>query len=59
MTLIFCLKHTLTLEDDVDVCLRNLFRVDTFQVHSTRPPIFLSQRPTFLCVEISNIYVLS
>ena len=47
MTLIFCLKHTLTLEDmiDVDVWLAKLV-----QGESTRPPIFLSQRPTNFCV---------
>ena len=42
MTLIFCLKQTLTLEDDVD---RNLFRVDTFPY---------SLLPIFVCLEVSN-----
>ena len=43
-------KAHLTLEDDVDVWLAKLVQggYSTFQVHSTRPPIFLSQRPTFI-----------
>ena len=45
MTLIFCLKHTLTLEDDVDVWLAKLVQGG---MYSTRPPIFLSQKPNFI-----------
>ena len=59
MMLIFCLKHTLTLEDDVDVWLVKLVQGGyIFQVHSTRPPIFYHRGqlllPIFVCLEISN-----
>ena len=49
MTLIFCLKHTLTLEDDVDVWLAK--RVQDGYIPSAFHPttrIILSQRPTFI-----------
>ena len=44
MMLIFCLKHTLTLEDDVDVWFAKLVQGG----YIPSAPIFLSQRPTFI-----------
>ena len=57
VTLMFYLKHTSTFVD-VEDC-RNLFRVDTFQVHSTRTRI-LSQMPTLLpCLCVLKILIAS
>ena len=50
--LIFCLKHTLTLENDVDVWLAKLVQGGYIP---TRPPIIILQLllPIFVCLEIS------
>ena len=55
MTLIFCLKHTLILEDDVDVWLVKLVQGGYIPsaFHPTTHiiiPIADCMRPTFICV---------
>ena len=63
MTLIFCLKHTSTLEDDVNVWRAKLVQGGYIPsaFHPTTICIFLLQRPTFIanfCVSVCS-YVLS
>ena len=52
MTLIFCLKHTLTLEDDVDVWLAKLVQGGMYSPYSYHRGRLLV--PIFVCLEISN-----
>ena len=56
MMLIFCLKHTLTLEDDVDVWFAKLVQggyiPSAFHPYSYRRGRLLL--PIFVCLEISS-----